>query len=97
MTPETIHTYAPYLFYTALLCVVVLSIACALWAGSDAKKRGKSSLLVFLLVLLVQFPMGIIAWLIFRPALAEGGNLGGSIASADPDAALKRRSNAGSI
>ena len=65
--------------------------------GKRRKEAGKSSLLVFLLVLLVQFPMGIIAWLIFRPALAEGGNLGRSIASADFDAPLKRRSNAGSI
>lgn len=37
------------------------------WVYQDAENRGKSGCLVLLLVLLVSFPIGIIAWLVFRP------------------------------
>jgi hypothetical protein len=37
-----------------------------LWTANDAKERGKSPVLVCLLVLL-SFPLGLVAWLLFRP------------------------------
>jgi hypothetical protein len=38
----------------------------------DARRRGKSPLLVTILVVFF-FPVGLIVWLIFRPALIDGG------------------------
>jgi len=37
-----------------------------LWTANDAIERGKSPVLVCLLVLL-SFPFGVVAWLVFRP------------------------------
>jgi uncharacterized RDD family membrane protein YckC len=37
-----------------------------LWTATDAIQRGKSPLLVCLLVVL-SFPLGLVAWLVFRP------------------------------
>ncbi len=38
-----------------------------IWVASDAEARGKSALPVVLLVALLSWPLGLIAWLIFRP------------------------------
>ena len=46
------------------LTLVVYSIV---WAYRDAKARGKSGTLVALIVALVQWPAGLIVWLVFRP------------------------------
>lgn len=43
-----------------------IGLICSIWAASDASERGKSGCLVFLLVLFLG-PIGLIAWLIFRP------------------------------
>jgi hypothetical protein len=40
------------------------------WAMSDARRRGKSALLVVILVL-CSFPLGLIVWLLFRPPLNQ--------------------------
>jgi hypothetical protein len=37
------------------------------WAYSDAEQRGKSGCLVALLVMFMSWPVGLIAWIIFRP------------------------------
>jgi hypothetical protein len=39
----------------------------AIWAFGDAERRGKSGCLVVLIVLLLPWPVGLIAWLVFRP------------------------------
>ena len=52
------------LFGIGLLFVYIWSIV---WAYNDAESRGKSGCLVALLVLLLSWPVGLIAWLIFRP------------------------------
>lgn len=55
----------------AALLLVVLGItirACA----ADARRRGKSPALVCLAVILF-FPWGLIAWLLFRPDPIDGG------------------------
>ncbi len=50
-----------FLFFFALAAVGYVS-----WAASDARQRGKSALLVCLAVVFF-FPMGLLAWLLFRP------------------------------
>jgi uncharacterized RDD family membrane protein YckC len=61
-----------------LLIPIILSIAyigMLLWAIRvcviDARRRGKSPLLVTLLVLFF-FPLGLILWLLFRPDATNG-------------------------
>ncbi|MCA9972856.1 MAG: hypothetical protein KC425_21715 [Anaerolineales bacterium] len=49
------------------LPLLILFIWSVLWAYADAKKRGKSGWLVALLVFLVQWPAGLIIWLLIRP------------------------------
>ena len=49
----------------------ILAFALVLWATArDARRRGKSPLLVILLVL-ISFPLGLIVWLLFRPEPLE--------------------------
>ena len=45
-------------------CVYVVSI---LWAAADAQNRGKSGLVVALLVALAWWPIGLLIWLLIRP------------------------------
>jgi len=53
----------------ALLFVgfLVLYIWSIVWAYGDAERRGKSGCLVALLVIFLSWPLGLVAWLIFRP------------------------------
>jgi hypothetical protein len=46
----------------ALSALVLLIV----WAGNDARARGKSALLVTI-ACVIFFPWGLIAWLLFRP------------------------------
>lgn len=59
------------LAFLAIACValpmLVLFIWSVLWAYADAEKRGKSGWLAALLVFLVQWPAGLIIWLLIRP------------------------------
>jgi hypothetical protein len=50
-----------FLFLFALAIIAYVS-----WAASDARERGKSAVLVCLAVTFF-FPMGLLAWLLFRP------------------------------
>jgi len=52
------------LFLLSFLGVWVWSI---IWAYGDAQSRGKSGWLVALLILLLSWPIGLIAWVVFRP------------------------------
>ena len=49
-----------------VLSPLVLALFLAPWSVADAKLRGKSPLLVSLAVILF-FPWGLLAWLVFRP------------------------------
>ena len=57
-----------------LLALVFVVVAAALyvwsivWAYGDAIARGKSGVLVALLVALLSWPGGWLAWLVFRPS-----------------------------
>jgi len=54
------------LVWFLLLSPLILALFLVPWSVKDAKLRGKSPLLVSLAVVLF-FPWGLIAWLIFRP------------------------------
>ena len=56
-----------FLFILLLLTAVVFYIR---WAGNDAYRRGKSPYLVAFAVVFF-FPMGLIAWLLFRPQVSN--------------------------
>jgi hypothetical protein len=81
------------LFYSCLVAVVAATLGSALWAARDA--RNKSPFFVFLLVFFLQFPVGLIAWIVFRPAVPMSGPR--SADAIDPDSALKCRANAGQL
>ncbi|MBZ5583555.1 MAG: hypothetical protein LAQ30_15375 [Acidobacteriia bacterium] len=60
-------SFGPTLATALLLFVAVVLI---LWAIKDAMSRRKSPLLVVIAVVFF-FPVGLIAWLLFRPAVSE--------------------------
>ena len=51
--------FAVVLFWLFLWSIV--------WSYEDAESRGKSGCLVALFVAIVSWPLGLIAWLVFRP------------------------------
>jgi hypothetical protein len=55
----------------ATLFVVLLGYAIG-WSARDARRRGKSPVLVCMAVILF-FPWGLVAWLVFRPDPIDGG------------------------
>jgi hypothetical protein len=58
------------------LCILVAIGLTIRIIATDARRRGKSPLLVILLIVLC-FPGGFIAWLLFRPDPLEGKGNGG--------------------
>ena len=53
--------------YVILLIIsFVIWLIASIWASSDASDRGKSGLLVFLLVFFAG-PIGLLIWLLIRP------------------------------
>lgn len=53
----------------ALGILAACYIASIIWAYRDAGLRGKPAWAVALLVALLSWPFGLLAWIIFRPAL----------------------------
>lgn len=54
----------------AILLFIGLWLYSIAWAAADARRRGKSAFLVGLLVFLLHpRPLGLVAWLVFRPEL----------------------------
>ena len=60
------NAFANGIVWLLLLSPLVVAIFLAPWSIADAKLRGKSPLLVSLAVILF-FPWGLLAWLVFRP------------------------------
>ena len=89
----SIEQSARFLFYGCLFFVLLGTVGCAWWAARDARRRKKSPVLVFLIVFLLQFPLGLIAWLVFRPSTP--GIATATAIPKDPDNALKQRANEG--
>lgn len=52
------------------LVVLVLYIWSIVWAYNDAERRGKSGVLVAILVALLSWPLGLLLWFLFRPTTA---------------------------
>ena len=65
--------------YVASLISLIVFLAVLAWilriCAADARRRGKSPLLVTLLIF-VSFPLGLLVWLLFRPEPLNGGNCG---------------------
>jgi len=62
--------WIPVLYVLGAVAAAVfltLFVYSIVWAYRDAKVRGKSGTLVALIVALVQWPAGLIVWLVFRP------------------------------
>ncbi|AOS46313.1 hypothetical protein Verru16b_03414 [Lacunisphaera limnophila] len=74
-----------------LIAGAALMIANAIWGFRDGRRRGRSGILVAMLVMWT-FPLGVLLWLLFRPDL-----VGEPDPSADPDLELKRRANQGRL
>ncbi len=49
-----------------------LLIASLIWVYRDAEARSKSGILVVLLVLLLNWPLSLLLWLVFRPEDSNG-------------------------
>jgi hypothetical protein len=50
-----------------LLVLPIMWVASGVWAHGDAEKRGKPPALVAIFVMFAFWPMGWIAWVIWRP------------------------------
>jgi hypothetical protein len=50
-----------------IMVVLIFVIWSVVWAYFDARRRGKSGLLVALVVLLMVWPVGLVLWLLLRP------------------------------
>jgi hypothetical protein len=48
---------------------LVLLIASLVWVHRDAEIRGKKGWLVVLMVLLLNWPVSLLVWIVFRPEL----------------------------
>ncbi len=57
------------------LIILGLLVWSIIWVYGDAEKRGKSGCLVALLVFLLEWPISLLVWLVFRPDL-KGDNKG---------------------
>ena len=72
-----------------LLASAALLVANAIWGFRDGRRRGRSGVLVAMLVVWT-FPVGVVLWLLFRPDV---------VPEREPtdcsDENLKRRANAG--
>ena len=56
------------LFFLFMGVVVLVGyVVSIVWAFSDAERRGKSGCLVAIMVAMLSWPFGLLAWLIFRP------------------------------
>ena len=70
MDANTVQSTLSLIFLLSIFGLYVWSI---IWAYSDAEKRGKSGCLVSLLVVIFSWPIGLIAWVVFRPDDPEQG------------------------
>lgn len=54
------------------VALCLLWIVSIVWAYHNAQSRGKSGCLVALLIIFLTWPVGFIAWLVFRPNCRSG-------------------------
>ena len=81
--------------YMYAIGVLILWPVNVVWAFRDARKRGRSGLLVAFFVSST-FPMGVLYWLIARPDKLDRKGVKPR-AQVDPEEEIKRRANAGTL
>lgn len=64
MDEHAVKTILAILIFVPFCFIYVASIV---WAYRDAESRGKSGCLVAVLVMFLSWPIGLLAWIIFRP------------------------------
>lgn len=61
------HLLAQVVPFVIIIGLALAWLLSGLWAARDAVSRGKSGLLVSLLVLFLAWPLSIVLWIIVRP------------------------------
>lgn len=56
-----------FLLLPVVMCLFALLVASLIWVYKDAESRQKSGILVAILVLLLDWPISLLLWLVFRP------------------------------
>jgi hypothetical protein len=56
-----------FLIFPVVMFIFAILAASLVWVYRDAEARNKSGILVALLVLLLNWPIGLLLWLVFRP------------------------------
>ena len=56
-----------FLIIPAMLVVLGLLIWSLVWVWRDAEKRGKPGWIVALMVFLLEWPISLLVWVVFRP------------------------------
>ncbi len=56
-----------FLVLPVVMTLLALLAASLIWVYQDAEARNKPGILVVLLVLLFNWPIGLLLWLVFRP------------------------------
>jgi TRAP-type mannitol/chloroaromatic compound transport system permease small subunit len=59
--------YLYFFLFPFIATVLGLLVASLIWVYRDAEVRNKSGTLVVLLVLLLNWPLSLLLWLVFRP------------------------------
>jgi hypothetical protein len=57
------------ILFLLIFSIPALWIGSGIWGYGDGYQRGKPPLLVALLVMFAAWPIGLVAWLVFRPDL----------------------------
>lgn len=63
------NSFTQIIFILAIAVILTGVVGSFFWAVGDAEKRGKSGCLVALLFFLLPWPVGLVIWLLVRPAL----------------------------
>jgi hypothetical protein len=70
LTMKALYLYLVLFPFAA--AIYGLLVASLIWVYRDAEARNKSGLLVVLLVLLLNWPLSLLLWLVFRPDDGRG-------------------------
>jgi hypothetical protein len=57
------------ILFLLIFSIPALWIGTGIWGYGDGYQRGKPPLLVAILVMFAAWPIGLVAWLVFRPDL----------------------------
>jgi hypothetical protein len=57
------------ILFLILISIPALWIGSGIWGYGDGYQRGKPPLLVAVMVMFAAWPLGLLAWLVFRPDL----------------------------